>query len=106
MWVGWRSFVGKVCWLQNETGEFELVAELVEFMEYCCAEKGIKETTIAGKVSTNFYFEQFVGLSVTLRNPLIRSAKECIKRAPARRERWPAERRVGQWWFPDTPRGL
>ena len=36
-------------------GGVELVAELAEFMGYCCAEKRNKETTIAGKlVAINF----------------------------------------------------
>lgn len=82
LWVSWRSFVGKGSWLQKELGEMELVAELTEFMGYCCAEKGNKETTIAGKlVAINFYHEQFVGLSLPLGNPLIRSVKQGIKRA-------------------------
>ena len=53
--MNWRSFVAKACWLQKGMGEMERVAELVEFMGYCCAEKGNKETTIAGKlVVVNF----------------------------------------------------
>ena len=68
--MNWRSFVAKKCWLQKGMGEMELVAELAEFMGYCCAEKGNKETTIAGKlVAINFY--ELVGLSLPLGNPLI-----------------------------------
>ena len=35
---------------ERDGGEMELVAELAEFMGYCCAEKGNKEATIAGKL--------------------------------------------------------
>ena len=60
----------------------ELAAELAKFMGYCCADKGIKETTIAGKlVAIIIYHEQCVGLSMPLGNPLIRSVKQGIKRA-------------------------
>ena len=68
--------------MQNVMGKTKLVAGLVEFMGFCCAEKGNKETTIAGKlVAINFYHEQFVGLSMLLGNPLIKSVKQGIKRA-------------------------
>ena len=40
--------VGKGCSLQKYMGEMELVGELVEFMGYCCAGKGNKESTIPG----------------------------------------------------------
>jgi len=82
MWVSWRSFVGKECWLRKDMGEMELVEELAEFMGFCCAGKGNKESTIVGKlVAINFYHEQFVGLSVPLGNPFIRSVRQGIKRA-------------------------
>ena len=82
MRVSWRSFVGKGCWVQKGVGEAELEAELTELMTYCCARKGTKELTIAGKsVAVQFYHEQFVGLSLPLGNPLIRSVKQGIKRA-------------------------
>lgn len=62
-----RSFVAEECWLQKYMGEVELVGELVEFMGYCCARKGKKESTILGKlVAINFYQEEFVGLSVPM----------------------------------------
>ena len=68
--------------MQNVMGKTKLVAGLVEFMGFCCSEKGNKETTIAGKlVAINFYHEQFVGLSMLLGNPLIKSVKQGIKRA-------------------------
>ena len=76
-------------------GETELVAELAEFMGYCCAEKENKETTIAGKlVAINFYHEQSVGLSLPLGTPLIKSVEQGIRRAdvekgPQQRARWP-----------------
>ena len=63
-------------------GETELIRELVEFMGYCCAGKGNKESTIVGKlVAINFYHEKFLGLSMPMSNPLIRSARQGIKRA-------------------------
>ena len=62
--------------------EMELVGEWVEFMGYSCAEKGNKESSIVGKlVVINFYHEQFVGLSVPMGYPLIRSVSQGIKRA-------------------------
>ena len=54
----------------------ELVRELVEFMGYCCTGKENKESTIVGKlVAINFYHEQFLGLSVPMSNPLIKSVR-------------------------------
>ena len=82
MRVSWRSFIGKECWLRNDMGEMELVGKLVAFMGHCRAGKGNKESTIVGKlVVINFYHEQFVGLSVPLSSPLIRSVRQGIKRA-------------------------
>ena len=44
--------------------------------------EGNKESTIVGKlVAINFYHEQFLGLSVPMSNPLIRSVRQGIKRA-------------------------
>ena len=83
MWVSWRSFIRKKCWLRKYKMEMELARELVEFMGYCfaCAGKGNKESTIVGKlVAINFYHEQFLGLSVPMSNPLIRSVRQGIKR--------------------------
>ena len=77
-----RSFVGNGCWLQNEMGEMELAAELGEFLGYRCAEKWKQEATIAGKLMEIICDpERFVGLSMSLGNPLIRSVKQEIKRA-------------------------
>ena len=82
VWVSWRSFIGKECWLRKDMRAMELVKELVEFMAYCCAGKGSKESTTVGKlVAINFYHEQFLGLSVPMSNPLIRSVRQGIKRA-------------------------
>ena len=78
----WRSFIGKGCWLRKDMGEMELVGELVEFMGYCCTGKTNEESTIVGKlVVINFYHEEFLGLSVPMSNPLIRSVRQGIKRA-------------------------
>ena len=80
MWVCRRSFVGNGCWLQNEMGEMELAAELGEFLGYRCAEKWKQEATIAGKLMEIICDpERFVGLSMSLGNPLIRSVKQEIK---------------------------
>ena len=63
----------------------ELVRELVEIIKYCCAGKGTKKSTIVGKlVVINFYHGQFLGLSVPMSNPLIRSVRQAIKRAHVR----------------------
>ena len=63
-------------------GEMDLVGELVEFIGYCCAGKENKELTIVGKlVVINFYLEQFLGLSVPMRHPLIRCVRQGTKRA-------------------------
>ena len=52
----------------------KLVRELVEFVGYCWAGKGINESTVVGKLlAINFYHEQVLGLSVPTSNPLIRS---------------------------------
>ena len=41
-----------------------------------------EESTIVGKlVAINFYHEQFVGLSMLMNNPLIRSVRQGIERA-------------------------
>ena len=51
-------------------------------MEYCCAREENTDSTIAGKlVAVQFYHEEFVGLSLPLGNPLIRSVQQGIKRA-------------------------
>ena len=62
-------------------GEMELVWEWVEFMGYCCAGKGNKESTIVGKLlAINLYHEQSLRLPVPMSNPLIRSVRQGIKR--------------------------
>ena len=51
----------------------ELVGKLVEFMGYCCAGKGNKESSIVGKlVAISVYHKQLLGPSVSMSNPLIR----------------------------------
>ena len=80
--MSWRSFIRKGYRLRKDMGEIGLVGELVEFMRYCCAGKVNKESTIVGKlVAINLYNEQFLGLSVPMSNPLIRSVRQGIKRA-------------------------
>ena len=78
-------------------GEMGLVAELAEFMGYCCAEKGNK-MTIAGKlVAIISYHEQFVGLSLPLGNPLIKSVKPGIERAHVEKSTQQRVRRSLTW---------
>ena len=82
MWVEWREWRKKSCWLDARMSEAELVEELVEFMAYCCAVRGNKETTVAGKmVAVNFSHEQWVGLSLPLNHFRIKAVREGIKRA-------------------------
>ena len=72
-------------------GEAELAAEVTGVMGYCCASKGNKESTIAGKlVAVQLYHEQFVGLSFPLGKPLIRPVK-ARNQEGARREGYAAE---------------
>ena len=72
-------------------GEAELAAEVTGVMGYCCASKGNKESTIAGKlVAVQLYHEQFVGLSFPLGKPLIRPVKTRNQEG-ARREGYAAE---------------
>ena len=80
--MSWRLFFGKGCWLRKDMGEMELVGDLVEFMGYCWARKENKELTIVGKVlEIDFYHDQFLGLSVPMSFPLIRSVRQDIIRA-------------------------
>ena len=58
-----------VCWRRKDIGEMELVGKSVDFMGYCCVGKGNEVSTIGGKlVAVNFYHEQFLGLSVPMKN--------------------------------------
>ena len=98
MWVSWRSFAGNGCRLWKDMGDMELVRELVEIARYCCAGKGIKESTIVSKlVVINFYHGQFLGLSVPLNNPLIRSVRQGIQRAHIRNDNQHKVRRPLAW---------
>lgn len=57
-------------------------------MGYCCAGKYNKKSTIVGKsVAINCYHQQFLGLPVPLGNPLIRSARQGIKRVHVEEEK-------------------
>lgn len=73
--------------------ELEVVDEKAEYMAYCCAARGNRETTIIGKlVAFHFFREQWVGRSLLIAaaSPLpeegIKKApvKEGIKRAPVK----------------------
>ena len=74
------------------------MAELAELVGNCCAEKGNKETKIAGKLVTiMFCHEQFVGLSLPLDNPLIKSVKPGIERAHVEKSTQQRVRRSLTW---------
>ena len=56
--------------------------KLAEYMAYCCAVRGNRETTVAGKlVAVNFFHEQWVGRSLPLKHFRIKAVKEGIKRS-------------------------
>ena len=97
------SLVGNGCWLQKRMGKEELAAELTEYIGYCCARKGSKESIIAGKlVAVQLYHEQFVGLSSPLSNPLISSGKQGINRAHVEKGTQQRVRRPLTWGMPTT----
>ena len=84
--------------MQKGMGEAELAAELAELMGYYRAEKVNKETTIAGElVATIFYHEQFMRMLTPLGIPLIRSAKQGIKRAHVEKGTQQRVRRPFTW---------
>ena len=56
--------------------------ELAEYMAYCCAVRGNRESTVAGKlVEVNLFHEQWMGKSLPLNHFRIKVVKEGIKRA-------------------------
>ena len=96
--MSWRSFAGNGCRLRKDMGEMELVGELVEIMRYRGAGKGIKESTIVGKlVAINIYHGRFLELSVPMSNPLIRSVRQAIKSAHIRMGNQQKVRRPLAW---------
>ena len=61
-WVKWRELRGRSCWLEATAPELEVVDELAEYMAYCCAVRGNRESTVAWKlVAVNFFLEQWMG---------------------------------------------
>jgi len=59
LWVKCREWRGKSCWLEATASELEVVDELAEYMAYRFAARGIRETTIVGKlVAVNFFHGQ------------------------------------------------
>lgn len=62
----------------------ELVDELAEFMESCCAIQRKQETTVARKLeAVNVVHEQWVGRPLRLSHFRIKAYKESVKRAHA-----------------------
>ena len=61
--------------------ELDVVDELAEYMAYCCAIRGNRETTVAGKlVTVNFFHEQWVGRTLLSNYFQIKAVKEGKKR--------------------------
>ena len=57
--VKWRDLIGRSCWLEATASELVVVDEPAEYMAYCCAVRGNRESTVAGKlVAVNFSHEQ------------------------------------------------
>ena len=64
----WRERRGRSCWLEATASELEVVDELAEYMAYCCAVRGNRESKVAGKlVVVNFFHEQWMGKSLPLK---------------------------------------
>ena len=82
LWVKWREWRRRSRWLEATAPEPEVVDELAEYMAYCGAARGTRETPIAGKlVAVNFSHKQWVGRSLPLDHFRIKAAKGGIKRA-------------------------
>ena len=78
----WREWGGKRCWLAATASELEVVDDLVKYVAYCCAVRGNRESTVAGKlVAVNFFHQQWMGRSLPLNHSRIKAVKEGIKRA-------------------------
>ena len=57
--------------------ELDVVDELAEYMAYCCAIRGNRETTVAGKlVAVNFFREEWVGRTLLLNHFHIKAVEE------------------------------
>ena len=52
----WREWRRKRRYLEEKMSEREVVDELVEYMVYCCAARGDRETTIASKLVAVSFF--------------------------------------------------
>ena len=56
--------------------------EPAKYMAYCCAVRGNRESTVAGKmVAVKFFHEQWMGKSLSLNHFLMKAVREAIKRA-------------------------
>ena len=79
----WREWRGRSCWLEVTASELEVVDELAEYVAYCCAVRGNRESTVVGKlVAVNFFHEQWMGKSLPRNHFRIKAVKEGINRAP------------------------
>ena len=68
-------------WIAKGSEEGEIVEELAEYMAYCSAFLGNRDSTIMGKlVAVNFYHQQFQNMSLPLSNPYIKGVAQGIKR--------------------------
>ena len=79
----WR---GRSRWLEATASEVEVVDELAEYMAYCGAARGTRETPIAGKlVAVNFSHKQWAGA-----RPFPDQSREGRNQKGARGRRHPA----------------
>ena len=68
--------------MKATASELEVVDELAEYMAYCCAVRGNRDSTVAGKlVAVNFFHEQWMGKSLSLNHFRIKAVKVGIQRA-------------------------
>ena len=68
--------------MEATAAELKVVDELAEYMTFCCAVRGNRESTVAGKlVAVKFFHEQWMGKSLPLNHFRIKAVREGIKRA-------------------------
>ena len=57
--------------------DLEVVDELAEYVAYCCAVRGNRESTVAGKlVAVKFFHEQWMGKMLPLNDFRIKAVKK------------------------------